>query len=135
MKYLQFLAVFFIAFSVAFALPIESEQSQKQYAAAATLLQIEPSTQLESNHQQTVATLPLTLLDVENADKSGVDSNDEAQRTARGLGFGGLGGLGGLGLHKFGLGFKGGFGGLGLGGLHGLGGGWGFKPLFFKHFG
>lgn len=117
------------------SLPIEEQHQHQVAVLLPEVIQADLPASTDNPEESVVAAVPLTLLDVEDADQSSVDDTEESQRSARGLGLGGFGGLGGK-FGGLGLGFKGfgGLGGWGLGGLHGLGLG-GFKPLFFKHFG
>ncbi|XP_065368917.1 claw keratin-like [Calliphora vicina] len=140
MKFLQLCTIFLIigcSLVQIQSLPIE-EQHHQVAVLLPEYIQADLPASTDNPEESIVAAVPLTLLDVEDADKSSVDASEAAERSARGLGLGGFGGLGGLGgkFGGLGLGFKsfGGLGGFGFGGLHGLGFG-GFKPFFGKHFG
>ncbi|XP_013112789.1 claw keratin-like [Stomoxys calcitrans] len=123
------------------AAPLESTTHQPETQQAPLQVAV-PLPEIIHDHEpianpseQVLTVVPVTLLDVEPVvEATGTATDDSTVRNARGLGGLGLGKFGGLGL-----GFKGGFGGFGgLGGLHGFGGGlhgFGFKPMFFKHFG
>lgn len=140
MKFFQMCFVLFVlgcSLNVVQAVPVSGELALHQVAILIPeYVAADLPASTDNPEESIVAPVPLTLLDIENDDKSSADGVEESQRSTRGLLLGGHGGFGGLGgkFGSLGLGFKG-FGGLGgFGGFHGLGLG-GFKPLFGKHFG